>query len=289
MHMPSETSSDAATTATAITFVGGGNMARSLIGGLVAHGQDPATIHVAEPNEPLRDALARDFSVHVHADTAEAARHGSVWVFAVKPQVMHSVAQTLRATAQKQRPLLISIAAGITSSQLETWLGGQLPVVRTMPNTPSLLGAGAAGLFANPLVSSQQRQIADELLKATGLTVWIEDEAQMDAVTALSGSGPAYIFLLAEAMQAAGQAQGLGEDAARLLALQTIYGAARMLHESSEPAAELRKRVTSPGGTTEAAIASFESGGFHELVASAIAAATQRGRDLSAANDSATP
>jgi len=284
--MQSESRSNQPIVANTITFIGGGNMARSLIGGLVAHGQPPESIHVAEPYAPLRAALAHDFSVQVHADNLEAADSGSVWVFAVKPQIMRPVAEALAEVAQRQRPLLISIAAGITSHQLERWLGGHLPVVRTMPNTPALLGAGATGLFANALVSGQQRHFAEELLKATGLTVWIDDEAHMDAVTALSGSGPAYVFLLAEAMQEAGEAQGLSEEAARALALQTIYGAALMLVESKEPASTLRQRVTSPGGTTQAAIESFEAGGFRELVSGAIAAATLRGLELSAANES---
>lgn len=268
-----------------ICFIGGGNMARSLIGGLVARGREPATIHVAEPHAPFREALALDFSVHVHGDNAAAASQAAIWVFAVKPQVMREVATALAGLAQAQRPLIVSIAAGITSAQLDRWLGGGMAVVRCMPNTPALLGAGATGLFGNAQVSTGQRLGADDLLKATGLTVWIEDEAQMDAVTALSGSGPAYVFLLAEAMQAAGEAQGLDADTARALALQTIFGAARMLVESGEPAAVLRQRVTSPGGTTQAALDAFEAGGFRELVAVAIAAAAERGRALSTAHE----
>jgi len=269
----------------AITFIGGGNMARSLIGGLVARGQDPAAIHVAEPNADLRAALARDFGVTTHDDNTQAAALGALWVFAVKPQVMKSACAALAAIAQARRPLVVSIAAGITSRQLASWLGGGIAVVRTMPNTPALLGAGATGLFANTEVDAAQRASAEALMQATGLTAWIEDESRMDAVTALSGSGPAYVFLLAEAMQAAGEAQGLPPETARALALQTIFGAARMLTESGEPAHVLRHRVTSPGGTTQAALETFEAGGFRQLVDAAIAAATRRGRDLSAAND----
>ena len=287
--MPSSRPTDTNDAAQTISFIGGGNMARSLIGGLVARGRQPAAIHVAEPHDPFRAALAHDFAVQVHTDNREAAARGAVWVFAVKPQVMRVVAEDLAELAQRQRPLLISIAAGITSQQLERWLGGKLPVVRAMPNTPALLGDGATGLFANALVSGQQRHFADDLLKATGQTVWIDDEARMDAVTALSGSGPAYVFLLAEAMQAAGQAQGLSPEAARALTLQTIYGSARMLVESGDPAAVLRQRVTSPGGTTQAAIETFEAGGFRELVAAAIAAAARRGGELSAANETPAP
>ncbi|KFN43427.1 pyrroline-5-carboxylate reductase [Arenimonas oryziterrae] len=279
------TSSDARPASPRIAFIGGGNMARSLIGGLVARGQAADTIQVSEPAEALREALARDFGVRTHTDNAQAGAEATIWVFAVKPQVLKSVCEALAPLAQERRPLIVSIAAGITGAQLSRWLGGGVAVVRTMPNTPALLGAGATGLYANAEVSPAQRDQADALLQATGLTVWIDSEAQMDAVTALSGSGPAYIFLLAEAMQAAGQAQGLPEDAARRLALQTIFGAARMLTESGEPADVLRQRVTSPGGTTQAALESFEAGGFRQLVDTAIAAATRRGRELSAAND----
>ena len=268
-----------------ISFIGGGNMARSLIGGLIGRGMDPAGLQVAEPYEAFRSALARDFSVAVHAENSAAAAAGATWVFAVKPQMLRQVAEELAPLAQARQPLVISIAAGITSTQLERWLGGNIAVVRSMPNTPALLGAGATGLFANARVSAPQRERAERLLAATGITAWINDESGMDAVTALSGSGPAYVFLLAEAMQSAGQAQGLDADTARALALQTIFGAARMLVESGEPADVLRQRVTSPGGTTQAALETFEAGGFRELVAKAIADATERGRSLSAAND----
>lgn len=268
-----------------IAFIGGGNMARSLVGGLVARGRDARSIRISEPNEGLRSALASDFGAGVFAHNADAAATADAWVFAVKPQVMKTVCETLAPIAQAQRPLIVSIAAGITSEQLDRWLGGGLAVVRSMPNTPALLGAGATGLYANARVSGAQRAAAETLMQATGITEWIADEALMDAVTAVSGSGPAYVFLLAEAMQAAGEAQGLPTESARKLALQTILGAARMLTESGEPAAVLRQRVTSPNGTTQAALESFEAGGFRGLVDAAVAAATRRGRELSAAND----
>lgn len=268
-----------------IAFIGGGNMARSLIGGLVARGVPASAIRVAEPVAELRDALARDFGIHSFTDNATATANATTWVLAVKPQVMRAVCEALAPTAQALRPLVVSIAAGITAAQLERWLGGDLAVVRAMPNTPSLLGAGVTGLFANARVDAVQRVQASDLIEAAGKNVWIEDEALMDAVTAVSGSGPAYVFLLAEAMQAAGEAQGLSSDAARTLVQQTILGAARMLIENDEMPSELRRRVTSPGGTTQAAIETFETGDFRELVARAIHAATERGRQLSAAND----
>ena len=269
-----------------IAFVGGGNMARSLIGGLVAQGRGPASIRVAEPVPALREALHADFGVMVFDNGAQAVEGTSTWVLATKPQVLRGVCESLAMQAQATRPLLVSIAAGITAAQLERWLGGGgLPVVRTMPNTPALLGAGVTGLYASERVDAEGRAFADALLSAAGKTVWIADEAQMDAVTAVSGSGPAYVFLLAEAMIDAGIKEGLPPEAARAMALQTVLGAARMLTESDVDAAELRRRVTSPNGTTQAAIETFEAGGLRTLVAGAIHAARVRGGELSAAND----
>lgn len=268
-----------------LAFIGGGNMARSLVGGLVGRGMDPASIRVAEPVDTLRHALQQDFGVHTFAAAADAVEGAGTWVMAVKPQVMKGVCTALVPAAQAARPLVVSIAAGITAGQLDRWLGGGLSVVRAMPNTPALLGAGVSGLFANGATDNEGRARAAALLGAVGATVWIDEERLMDAVTAVSGSGPAYAFLLAEAMQQAGEAQGLDPAAARVLATQTLLGAARMLTERDEPADELRARVTSPGGTTQAAIETFEAGGFRALVARAIEAATVRGRQLSAAND----
>ena len=268
-----------------VAFIGGGNMARSLIGGLVARGVPATSIRVAEPMAELRESLTRDFGIHTFTDNITAAANASTWVLAVKPQVMRAVCEALAPFAQVTRPLIVSIAAGITAAQLERWLGGNLAVVRTMPNTPSLLGAGVTGLFANDRVTAGQRTQAADLLEAAGRNVWIDNEALMDAVTAVSGSGPAYVFLLAEAMQAAGEAEGLSSEAARTLVQHTLLGAARMLIENDEMPSELRRRVTSPGGTTQAAIERFEAGAFRELVADAIKAATDRGRELSAAND----
>ncbi len=271
--------------APALAFIGGGNMARSLVGGLVATGVGPGDLRVADPSAPTRAALAADFGVRAFERAAEAVDGAGTWVFAVKPQVMREVCAGLSGIAQAQRPLVVSIAAGITATQLDRWLGGDLAVVRAMPNTPALLGAGVTGLFANARVDNEGRARADRLLASAGRTVWIDDEARMDAVTATSGSGPAYVFLLAEAMEDAAIAEGLPPDAARTLAQQTLLGAARMLVESGEAPAELRRRVTSPNGTTQAAIEAFEAGGFRDLVARAIRAATQRGGELSAAND----
>ena len=268
-----------------IAFIGGGNMARSLIGGLVARGHDPRTSHVAEPVQALREALAADFSVRVFEDGAQAVAGAGTWVFATKPQVLRTVCEALAVQAQAAQPRVVSSAAGSTAAQLERWLGGDITVVRTMPNTPALLGAGVTGLFASGRVDASGRGFAESLLSAAGKTVWIDDESQMDTVTAVSGSGPAYVFLLAEAMVDAGIKEGLPAEAARTLALQTVLGAARMLTESDVDATELRRRVTSPNGTTQAAIEAFEAGGLRALVADAIHAARVRGAELSAANE----
>lgn len=269
----------------AIAFIGGGAMARSLIAGLIADGIPATSIRVAEPIGALREALQRDFGVAVMADNADAAADAPTWVLAAKPQVMREVCEGLAGQAQGQHPLLISIAAGITTVQLDRWLGGDVAIVRAMPNTPALLGAGVSGLFANARVDPAGCRRAERLLAAAGETVWLTDETKMDAVTAVSGSGPAYLFLLAESMLEAARSEGLSAEVARTLVLQTLLGAARMLTEDDVPPAELRQRVTSPGGTTQAAIESLQAGGFNRLVAQAIRAATQRGRQLSLAND----
>jgi pyrroline-5-carboxylate reductase len=265
-----------------IAFIGGGNMARSLAGGLLRGGADAATIRVAEPNAELRASLAKDFGIETTDDNAVAARASDVWVLAVKPQVMKTVCVALREAASEKKPLVISIAAGIRIGQLSQWLGGNASVVRCMPNTPALIGAGASALCANERVDAKQRKAAEQILGAAGTVEWVHDEAMMDTVTALSGSGPAYFFLLVEAMENAAVAQGLPRETARSLAIQTCLGAGRMLREAHEAPADLRKRVTSPGGTTAAAIEAFADGGFQALVARAIADATTRGGELSA-------
>jgi len=270
---------------TRIAFIGGGNMARSLIGGLIRDGVPPARLAVSEPNADLRAALASDFAITTPAGNEDAAATADVLLLAVKPQVMSSVCAGLRATAQARKPLVISTAAGIRIDQLDTWLGGGVPIVRCMPNTPALIGAGATGACANARCSDAQRATAQAILNAVGATVWIADEGLMDTVTAISGSGPAYFFLLVEALEDAAVAQGLPRETARALATQTCLGAGRMLSEDGAAPAELRRRVTSPGGTTQAALDSFAASAFHATVARAVAAATQRGGELSAQLD----
>jgi pyrroline-5-carboxylate reductase len=268
-----------------VAFIGGGNMARSLIGALIRGGTKPSSIAVAEPAEDLRAALARDFGIEARASNADTVHGAETIVLAVKPQVMPGVCADLGVAIASARPLIVSIAAGIRLDQIEGWIGRALPIVRCMPNTPALIGAGATGLIANTRTSAAERARAEAMLGAAGRTAWIEREALMDIVTALSGSGPAYFFLLVEALEDAAAAQGLPRATARMLASQTCLGAGRMLAESGEAPATLRERVTSPGGTTAAALAAFDAGNFRALVASAVAAATQRGRELSSRGD----
>ena len=264
-----------------IAFIGGGNMARSLIGALIREGTPATSIAVAELNADLRKALVRDFGVVVHDNASAAATGATVLVLAVKPQGMKAVCQELAPLVATARPLLISIAAGIRIDQLAAWLGAGVPIVRSMPNTPALIGAGATGLIANTATDAAQRGLAEAILGTAGNTAWIGSEALMDTVTALSGSGPAYFFLLVEALEDAAVAQGMPRDTARALATQTCLGAGRMLVEEGEPPAVLRERVTSPGGTTAAALNAFAAGNLRGLVTEAVAAATARGRELS--------
>jgi len=267
-----------------IAFIGGGNVARSMIGGLVALGTPASRIEVSEPDEGLRAALARDFGVRAHALNDAAVLQAELWVLAVKPQVLRGVCGGLAMAAQRSRPLVVTLAAGIPIAGVKRWLGDghELAIVRAMPNTPALLGASATALCANAHTLPEHRAQAQLLFEAVGTALWVEDEALMDTVTATSGSGPAYVFALVEAMQAAAIAQGLPREIAQALIAQTIVGAGRMLIESGEDAATLRQRVTSPGGVTAEALRCFAEGGFDALLARAIAAATARGGELAA-------
>jgi pyrroline-5-carboxylate reductase len=263
-----------------LAFVGGGNMARSLIGGLIAAGVAPREIRVADPDAAQRAACAALGAVQTTADNAEAATGARLVVLAVKPQAMRAAARGVAAAVRAARPLVVSVAAGIRTADLDRWLDGGAAIVRAMPNTPALLGAGATGLYANSAVRPEDRAAAERLMTSVGRAEWIEDEALMDAVTALSGSGPAYFFLLIEMLEAEGAKLGLPPEIARRLALQTAVGSARMAAESEEPAATLRARVTSPGGTTAAALAALESAGVRAAFARALGAARDRGREL---------
>jgi pyrroline-5-carboxylate reductase len=270
---------------TRIAFIGGGNMARSLIGGLLKTGIASSAISVAEPRAEARQELGREFGVACFAENRLAAAEADVLLLAVKPQIMPSLHAELRDTLQRHRPLLISIAAGVRVDQLERWFGHGLPIVRCMPNTPALIGAGATGLYANLRVSPAQRAQAQHMLDAVGQTRWIDDERLMDTVTAVSGSGPAYFFALVEALEDAAVAQGMSRETARALAAQTCLGAGRMMVESGEAPGVLRQRVTSPHGTTQAALESFAADGLARITARAVAAATRRGEEMAIALD----
>ncbi len=263
-----------------LACIGGGNMAGSLIGGLIADGWDPAKITVADPDDRQLERLAARFRIATTTDNVKAATAADIIVLAVKPQVVESVARELAPAVARQHALVLSIAAGIQEADLRDWIGADTAIVRSMPNTPALVQSGATALYANSAVTEQQRDAAESILRAVGLTIWIEDEALMDAVTALSGSGPAYFFLFMEALQEAGCELGLPTETARLLTLQTAFGAAKMALESPEDAAALRRHVTSPGGTTERAITTFQENGLAALVSKALKAAAERSREL---------
>ncbi|MCW8943842.1 MAG: pyrroline-5-carboxylate reductase [Sedimenticola sp.] len=264
-----------------IAFIGSGNMATSLIGGLVADGYNPKLIIASDPDsEKLADLSAR-FGIQSAEDNSAAVKQADVVVLAVKPQVLEKICLDLATAVQEKQPLIVSIAAGIREADLQHWLGGEVALVRSMPNTPAMLQAGATVLHAGKGVSDQQRDLAESILRAVGLTRWVDDEQLMDIATALSGSGPAYFFLVMEAMEAAAINHGLAKDTARLLTIQTALGAARMAIESSDGPATLRQKVTSPGGTTERALEILEQGDLKALFAQALEGAKKRSEELS--------
>lgn len=263
-----------------LTFIGGGNMAASLIGGLVADHLDPAQIRVADPNHATRQHLAAGYGVQTFNDNQQAAAAADVVILAVKPQQLKNVAEDLATTIQEHRPLVVSVAAGICSIDLDRWLGSGIAVVRAMPNTPALVQTGATALFANPQVNDEQHDLAESILRAVGLALWVDEETQMDAVTALSGSGPAYLFRIMEAMEKAGVGLGLAPETARLLTLQTTLGAAKMALESSQPVAILREHVTSPGGTTEQGLQVLDERDIDGLFDAVLGAACEHSQKL---------
>jgi pyrroline-5-carboxylate reductase len=262
-------------------FIGAGNMAGSLIAGLLADAWPADNIWAADVDERQTTRLGQHFGIHTTTDNPAVVAEADVLVLAVKPQSMQQVARGIAAQVQARRPLVISVAAGISLDALDDWLGGGIAVVRTMPNTPALVRSGATALLANNQTTLDQRNQAEAILRSVGLTVWVEAEILLDTVTALSGSGPAYFFLLMEAMEQAAVNMGLDRETARLLTQQTALGAAKVAIESDETPAELRRRVTSPGGTTERAIAVFENKALLSTVLEAMQAASQRSDELS--------
>jgi len=262
-------------------FIGAGNMAGSLIAGLWADGYDPKKIWASDLDAEKLDSLASRFGINTTANNLAVVEKAQVLVLAVKPQSLQEVASGLAATVQRYKPLIISLAAGVTEAAIDRWLGGGNDIVRCMPNTPALVKTGATALHGNDNISAEQRSRAEAVLRAVGVAVWVEREELLDAVTALSGSGPAYFFLFMEAMEEAAVKLGLSQPTARLLTQQTALGAARLAIESDESPADLRRKVTSPGGTTERAIAGFEAGGLRALVLEAMRAAENRAVELS--------
>ena len=264
-------------------FVGGGNMGGALVRGLIARGLPAQNIAVGEAVQARRITLADELGVHVTADNREAVHDADVVVLAVKPQDMAGTTQALAAELARNKPLVLSIAAGIRIVDIASWCGPGIAVVRAMPNRPALNSAGATAMHAPPGLNAGHRALAEQILGAVGTTVWVAEEDSLDVVTALSGSGPAYFVLLAELMIDAAVKLGLERGSARELAIQTLFGSGRMARDSDGDLARLRAEVTSKGGTTEAALRSFDGANLRGIVAAALEAATERGREMAKA------
>jgi pyrroline-5-carboxylate reductase len=264
-----------------IGFIGGGNMSSSLIKGLIASGQTPDKIWVSDIDQNKLQALANSQSINIAPNNDALINTCDVVVLAVKPQVLHRVSEQASKAVKQHQPLIVSIAAGISQYSLSQWLGDNIAIVRCMPNTPALVLTGATALHANSKVSEAQKDLAENILRAVGISIWVSQEAELDAVTAVSGSGPAYFFLLMEAMEKTAVELGLDQQTARLLVQQTALGAAKIAIESTESPAQLRSRVTSPGGTTQKALQVFAAGNFEQLVSNALNAARDRSIEMS--------
>lgn len=264
-----------------IGFIGGGNMASSLISGLIASGHSPQDLWVSDINQDALKVLAENLNVNTSTNNDEIINAVDVVVLAVKPQILSTVAKNATPSIQQKQPLVVSIAAGISQQSLSQWLGNNIAIVRCMPNTPALVLTGATALHANAQVTAEQHDLAENIMRSVGIALWVNDESELDVVTAVSGSGPAYYFLLMEAMEKAAIEMGMNEVTARLLVQQTALGAAKIALESSESPEQLRKRVTSPGGTTQQALETFEEGGFTALVSKALHAARDRSIEMS--------
>ncbi|OGI52037.1 MAG: pyrroline-5-carboxylate reductase [Candidatus Muproteobacteria bacterium RIFCSPHIGHO2_12_FULL_60_33] len=263
-----------------VGFIGAGNMARSLAAGLLKNGWGKNQVVLSDPEPAQRQAIESVLGVKTFADNQTVVTQADILVLAVKPQILGEVATALASAVQKKKPLVISIAAGVRLEDIGRWLGGGLAMVRAMPNTAALIGSGASGLYANERVNESLRNQAESILRAVGVTVWLEDEELMDVVTALSGSGPAYFFLVMEALEQAAIESGLDPKQARLLTLETAFGAAKMALEGHEEPSQLRRRVTSPGGTTEQAVKVLEQGDIRHLFKKAVQAAVNRSREI---------
>jgi pyrroline-5-carboxylate reductase len=266
---------------TTIGFIGAGNMAYAIISGLINNDFSAENIKISDTNESLLSLRKKEFNLEVFTDNSELVRHCDVIVLAVKPQILSSVCQLLK-QALNSNTLIISIAAGVRVHDIDRWLSGDCAIVRTMPNTPALLNQGVTGMFANERVSGTQKELTTSILNSVGQSLWVTDEVMLDAVTALSGSGPAYFFLMIESMSKAGVALGLDEKTAQSLSIQTALGASMMASVSDESPRDLRTNVTSLNGTTQAAIESFQDQDFDMIVAHAMRAAFDRASQLAA-------
>ncbi|MCD8513727.1 MAG: pyrroline-5-carboxylate reductase [Nitrincola sp.] len=264
-----------------ITFIGAGNMASAIFKGMLANGYPADHITATAPDEKALLALRHELGIHTTTDNVAAIADAEVVVLAVKPQIMKAVCAELREQAVKTRPLFISVAAGLHASTLNDWLGGEQAIVRCMPNTPSLVKTGASGLFALPSVSPEQQSFTDQLLSGIGIVEWVVEESLLDVVTAISGSGPAYFFMVFEMMEKAAIELGMPAEAARRLILQTGLGAVRMAQETGDEFEQLKRNVMSPKGTTERAIHTFEEEGIEALFLKAMKACADRAVEMS--------
>ena len=265
---------------TVIGFIGAGNMAYALIKGLLNNGFDASQINISDPNEELLRNRESELKVTTYSDNTSLLSNSDIIFFAVKPQVLSSVCLELKGVV-KSKHLFVSIVAGIRSSDINRWLGGNFSLIRTMPNTPALFQSGVTGLFANEVVDNEQKLLVSSILSSVGECFWVNEEKLIDAITAISGSGPAYFFLLMESMKQAGMALGLDEETANSLSIQTAYGASLMANKTGKDSRTLRSEVTSPNGTTQSAIESFQDQNFEGIVANATRAAYDRARELS--------
>ena len=265
---------------TVIGFIGAGNMAYALIKGLLNNGFDANQINISDPNEELLLNRESELKVTTYSDNTSLLSNSDIIFFAVKPQVLSNVCLELKGVV-KSKHLFVSIVAGIRSSDINRWLGGNFALIRTMPNTPALFQSGVTGLFANEVVDNEQKSLVESILSSVGECFWVNEEKLIDAITAISGSGPAYFFLLMESMKQAGMALGLDEETANSLSIQTAYGASLMANKTGKDSRTLRAEVTSPNGTTQSAIESFQDQNFEGIVANATRAAYDRARELS--------
>jgi len=266
---------------TKLTFIGCGNMGCSLIGGLISNGHNPDSINGAEPDQTKSESISKQYGIRVLNENIEAVHDTDIVILAIKPQNLLDVVRQISQELIRSKPLLISIAAGIQISSIQKHLGDNYPVVRVMPNTPALIQTGASALYASPAVENDQKILAEEIMRSVGLAIWLDKEELMDAVTALSGSGPAYFFLVMECMEKAATKLGLSREQARILTIETAFGAAKMALESKSDVGLLRQQVTSPGGTTEAALnVLIDKGEIEEVFFKALQAAKKRSEEI---------